>query len=185
MAIKKQDKTPTVNIMIRATFNLKSFLLIAAPSIGLLVSSSQAWAGSQMFTGLSNCTGSDCGGLTLGGTYVYEQQFSQALPFSVQLFSAGNECLRVTGLTQDTDLEAALVSPDGQFWLNDDTNDRRPQIVAQTTLKGWYTLQISRYDGGGPGSNFTFKYGRYPLSNRNCSSPTTRMNLLVPNSQKR
>ena len=179
--VRNYLKTRMKTFLKTATSNLKKLLILVAPSLGLMISPHQAWAGAQMFTNQSNCTTSDCGGLTVGGTYLYEQQFNQALPFTVQLFSAGNECLRVTGLTQDTDLEAVLVSPDGQFWVDDDGNGNgRPRIVAQTTVKGWYTLQISRYDGKGPGSNFTLKYGRYPLSNTNCSSPTTRMNFLAP-----
>lgn len=166
--------------MKRAILNLKKLLFIAVPSIGLLVSPNQAWAGSTLFTSPSTCTGLDCGGSTITGNYVYEQNFSQGIPFNVQLFSSGNECLRVSVTSQAIDTELALVSPDNRFWVNDDFSGLRPRIVANTTVKGWYTLQVTKFDGGGPGGQFTFKYGRYPLSNPNCSSPTTPTATVQP-----
>ena len=157
--------------MKRVILNLKKLLFVAVPSIGVLVSP-QAWASPTLTTAPSTCTGLDCGGSTITGNYVYEQNFSQGIPFSVQLFSSGNECLRVSVTSQTIDTELALVSPDNRFWVNDDFNGLRPRIVANTTVKGWYTLQVTKYDGAGPGGQFTFKYGRYPLSNPNCSNPT-------------
>ena len=41
-------------------------------------------------------------------------------PFTLQVFSTGNECVRLDVLTQGTDLEIALVGPDGTLWRNDD-----------------------------------------------------------------
>lgn len=170
--------------MKRSALNMKKLLFVAAPTIGLLVSPSQAWAGPTLFNTVSNCTALDCGGSTIIANYVYEQPFSQGIPFTVQLFSAGNECLRVSVTAQNLDSEAALVSPDNQVWLNDDFNGLRPRIVARTTVKGWYTLQLTKFDGGGPGGQITFKYGRYPLSNQNCSNPTTALSAAQPAQRK-
>lgn len=158
--------------MKRDTFNIKKLLLIAIPSIGFLISPNQALAGSTLNTAPSTCTPLDCGGSAITGTYVYEQPFNQAIPFNVQLFAAPNECLRINVTTQTIDTELALVSPDNQFWVNDDFNGLRPRIVANATTKGWYTLQVTKFDGGGPGGQFALKYGRYPLTNPNCSNPT-------------
>lgn len=47
-----------------------------------------------------------------------------------------------------------------------------PRIVANATTRGCYTLQVTKFDAGGPGGQFALKYGRYPLSNPNCSNPT-------------
>lgn len=80
--------------------------------------------------------------------------------------------MRVSVTSQTIDTELALVSPDNQFWLNDDFNGLRPQLVVNTIVRGWYALQVTKFDGGGPGGQFTFKYGRYPLTNPNCSNPT-------------
>ena len=67
-------------------------------------------------------------------------------PFVVQLFSAGNECLRIAGVTQDADLEATLISPTGRTWQNDDGNGLlRPLIKAITDVRGWYTFQMSHF----------------------------------------
>lgn len=122
--------------MKRATLKLKKLLLITAPSIGFLISPNQALAGATLSTPASTCTTLDCGGSTVTGGYVYEQPFNQAIPFNVQLFSSGNECLRVSVPSQTIDTELALVSPDNQFWLNDDFNGLRPRLVVNTTVKG-------------------------------------------------
>ena len=58
-------------------------------------------------------------------------------PFVVQLFSSGNECLRIAGISQDADLEATLISPTGRTWQNDDGNGlQRPLIKAITDVRG-------------------------------------------------
>lgn len=152
---------------------LKKLFFLAAPSIGLFISPSQTWAGTTLTTNQSTCSTLDCGGTSLTANYIYEQPFSQAIPFTVQLFSAGNECIRVSVTSQNIDAGATLVSPNNQVWVNDDFNGLRPRIVARTTVKGWYTLQLTKFDGGGPGGQITFKYGRYPSSNTNCSNPTS------------
>ena len=47
------------------------------------------------------------------------------------------------------------------------------RITMRVTLNlNWYTLQVTKFDGAGPGGQFTFKYGRYPRTNPNCSNPT-------------
>jgi hypothetical protein len=66
-------------------------------------------------------------------------------PFVVELFSAGNECLRVAVTAQGTDLEATLVSPDGLTWRDDDGGGSlRPLIKAITTIRGWHILSRLR-----------------------------------------
>lgn len=171
--------------MRQTIYSPKQLFAFAIPICSLFVSSNLVWAGATLQTPQSTYTGLDCGGSSITGNYVYEQPFTQGIPFNVQLFSAGNECLRVAVTSQNVDTELALISPDNQFWVNDDFNGLRPRIVALTSIRGWYTLQVTRYDGRGPGGQFTFKYGRYPLSNPNCSNPTTTLNFVEQNSTQK
>src|SRR5512147_2459317 len=43
-------------------------------------------------------------------------------PFTAQIFTFGNECLRIAVTEQGADLEATLVSARGTVWQDDDSN---------------------------------------------------------------
>lgn len=87
--------------MKRASLNLKQLIFILIPSIGLLSSSNQVLAVAMLTIGTSTCTTLACVGSTITKTYVFKQPFSQAIPFSVQLFSSGKECLHKAVTSQN------------------------------------------------------------------------------------
>jgi hypothetical protein len=67
-----------------------------------------------------------------------------------------------------------LISPSGVIWRNNDRNagDPRPLIKAITDINGWYTLQVSHFNGADVISDFTLRYGRYDINNPNCFPET-------------
>jgi hypothetical protein len=94
-------------------------------------------------------------------------------PFVVELFSAGDECLRILVTAQGADLEATLVAPDGLTWRDDDSGGNlRPQIIAITTVRGWHILRLSHFAGQAVNADFTAMVARLPSNNAVCSSPT-------------
>jgi len=94
-------------------------------------------------------------------------------PFVVELFSAGNECLRVFVTSQGTDLEATLVSPDGRTWRDDDGGGSlRPFIKAITVKRGWHILRLSHFAGNAVNADFTVQVLRVASTNSACASPT-------------
>jgi hypothetical protein len=124
------------------------------------------------------CTGTNCGARLMSAVYLYDQ-FGNADPFILQVFAYANECLRIDVTAQDADLEAVVIAPNGWVYRNDDRSpgiDFRPLVrIASTPVRGWYTLQISKYNGVSPSANFTFYYGRYNGGNPNCSGATPAM----------
>ncbi|MBY6240268.1 hypothetical protein [Methylosinus sp. Sm6] len=161
----------------RLTIHRLAILFMIGMMLGVVAPMS-ATAGSLLTAPFSRSTANNGGALSLGGTYQFDE-FTQADPWVAQVYASPSECLRIDVYSQDTDLEAVLVSPSGTVWRNDDRNgssDRRPLLKVVTTVAtgiGWHVLQISRFDGKGPGANFKFYYGRYPAGNPNCASPTS------------
>jgi hypothetical protein len=163
------------------------FFSLAVLFLGLFVSTNGLLAGPQIFDyGPDSCTGTNCNSVAFNGTYHFGP-FDNANPFILQVFSAvfsaGGECVRLDVTAAGTDLEMVLVSPNGTVWRNDDRpGSLNPLIKAITSsgTRGWYTLQVSRYNGEGPYADFTLQYGRYTSSNPNCSSPTAPTLLLEP-----
>lgn len=101
-----------------------------------------------------------------------------ALPWTLEIFAHQSHCLRVQVTAQDTDLEAVLVAPNGTVFRNDDSGITGCTLcplvkVGNTPNQGWYTLQISRFNGDGTFANFTVRYGLYRAGNANCTTPTT------------
>jgi len=147
-------------------------LLWSTPILGL-VSLNPAWAGPAVFDSSNTCTTLNCSASIINGTYVTSSN-NNVDPFILQVFSTGSECVRLAVTSQGTDLEAVLVSPSGAVWKDDDGGGSlRPLIKANTDVRGWYTLQIARYNGTAANADFTLNYGRYPSGNVNCSAPTT------------
>ena len=145
-------------------------ILFCGLAAGLAVT--DAVAGPQIWAPLSTCTTANCGSRVMNGTY-QQDSLNNSNPFIMQVFAYAGECVRIDVTTQNTDLEAVLVSPNGILYRNDDRvpgSDLRPLLkVAPTTVRGWYTLQISRFNGGQPAADFIVAYGRYNLGNFNCS----------------
>jgi hypothetical protein len=144
--------------------------------LGLSLTSKVAWAGPQVFDTKDTCTTINCNAATYTGTY--EGTFDgNAQPFILQIFAQRNECVRLAVTQQQNDLEMVLISPNGAVWRNDNSGGTpNPLIKARTgsSPDGWYTLQISQFNGlsSNTGFDFTLKYGRYNADNLNCNSPT-------------
>lgn len=150
--------------------------LLSAPFIGLSLLPSQVLAGSQVADlSRDTCTTINCNAAVTSGTYHYGP-FENSNPFILQIYAEPNECLRVDVTSQNADLEAVLVSPEGTVWRNDDRiiqTDLRPLIKVTPNVKGWYTLQISKYNGVAPYAIFTVEHGRYNQGNPNCAGGIT------------
>jgi len=107
----------------------------------------------------------------------------EADPFTTQVWATDGICLRLdmVGSNEDNqDAEMVLVAPDGTVYRDDDrpNGSRLPLIeVPSTPIRGWYTLQVYRFDGRlAPGDHrlFTLQYGLYNAGNPNCADlPTT------------
>ena len=94
-------------------------------------------------------------------------------PWVAQVFSAGNECLRLAVTAQGADLEATLISPSGQVWQDDDSNGSlRPLIKARTTVRGWYPLTIHSWNGSLINIDFSLQIQRLATTNAACNPPT-------------
>jgi hypothetical protein len=131
-------------------------------------------AAAQLVDFENSCTGLNCDSIFYIGQYRFDTA-GRPIPFEAEIFSTGQECVRLEVVAQDTDLEAVLVSPDGFVWRDDDGGAGLfPLVQARTTVQGWYTLQLHHFGGTGVASNFFLLYGRYtPSTNPNCSNPTT------------
>lgn len=140
---------------------------------------STAYAGSTIWVPPSSCTGINCASNTINTNVTTSSSLNGIEPFVMQVMSTTQFCTRLDVLSQNTDMEITVISPDGTVFRNDDRpGDLRPLVVipaGQTT--GWYTVQISRYNGVAPtpGAHYdaALSYGRYSGStNPNCANPT-------------
>lgn len=149
---------------------------LGALTLGIsLGASSQVWAGAGVFDFTDTCTGINCASQSINGTFVFDQ-FGQALPFTTQVYAEVASCLRLDVTSQQSDLELVLVSPNGTVWRDDDTNGNRPLIkVNGASARGWFTVQVSSYNGLGQPAGFVLRYGRYNVGNPNCTNPTPAM----------
>jgi hypothetical protein len=99
---------------------MKYYSQLVAGIFAATIAASPAWAGSNIFN--------NPGGTTLlGGTV--ESAAGGADPFTIGVFSTGNECLHIavnnqqnTGTGERSDLKATLVAPGGRVWQDDDSN---------------------------------------------------------------
>ncbi len=140
---------------------------------GLLASTGPAVAGFELYTDQSTTTVIDGFSKLYRGAYERNANNTQAIPFTIQVFSSGNECLRLSVVSQASDLETVLIGPEGTTWRDDDGGGSfLPLIQANTPIQGWYTVHISSFNGSGAASLFTLRYGRYNSGNPNCATPT-------------
>jgi hypothetical protein len=86
---------------------------------------------------------------------------------------AGN-CVRLETTGSGADLEIVAVSPSGQVYRDDDGGAGNEALVKIAPAeRGWYTVQVSTFNGAAVSTNFTLLYGRYgTASNVNCADPT-------------
>src|SRR4051794_4361638 len=98
-------------------------------------------------------------------------------PWEIQVGANVGQCLRLETTSVDpssTDLEMVVVSPSGQVYRNDDlaTGNRLSLVKVSPAERGWYTVQVSTFDGRPVTANFTLRYGSYSGGNPNCQTPT-------------
>jgi hypothetical protein len=137
----------------------------AAGIVGMMIVSSgtSSWAGSKIQA---------IGTTIVHGAVEYNANQNRD-PWVAQVFSAGNECLRLAVTAQGADLEATLVSPSGQVWQDDDGNTSlRPLIKARTTLRGWYPLTLHSWSGALINVDFTLVIRRLATTDPLCNPPT-------------
>jgi hypothetical protein len=145
----------------------KGFALTAL-MLGLVLPAQQSWAGSKIFD-----YNSDTAPTRFNGT-VETNVSNNRDPFVAQIFTSGAECLRVSVVSQGTDLEATLVSPSGRVWQDDDSGGSlRPLVKAITDVRGWYPLVLSHYLGNSVNADFTIDITRLPSTSSLCTPATT------------
>ncbi|PON19139.1 hypothetical protein C2W62_04275 [Candidatus Entotheonella serta] len=148
----------------------------------VLLSLSMVSAGTSIFDNtVSDCSTDNCSSLTLAGS-VFTINDIEVRSWVVNLFSDIGQCMRFEVLAQDTDLEMVVVAPNGQVFRDDDSaGDRRPLVKIASALNvGWYTVQVSSFDGMPPAlaiSNFVFSHGVYTPGNANCASATSPLSI--------
>ena len=137
----------------------------AAAIFSTAVAASPAFAGPKLFAYFGDS-------ITFNGTTETTAN-GNVDPFNVELFSAGNECLRIAVTAQGADLEATLVSPDGLTWRDDDGNGSlRPLIKAITTVRGWHILRLSHFAGEAVNADFTVNIARLASGDASCGGAT-------------
>lgn len=167
---------------------------IVGAGLLLFVSASTSHAGQGIYDPFNTCTGLNCHSTTIYGVYDVDDR-GAADCFTVQLYTAGAECVRLhltqawnTDPSEDSTLDPAMtfVCPDGTVWKDDDSGSgSKPLIKAKTSTAGYCTLQVCDYRGGsgywlgnlwvitgGSDAEFQLRYGRYDVDNRNCEDPT-------------
>lgn len=146
--------------MIKTTTALASVLGLA-----LTLSAGEAFAGSKIFS--SGSTVARVNGSVEGNVNQNRD------PWVAQVFSTGNECLRIAVISQGTDLEGTLISPSGRIWQDDDSGGlNRPLIKAITDVRGWYPLTFSHWSGQLVNADFAMDIQRLPTTSPLCSPPT-------------
>lgn len=138
-----------------------------------------AHAGSTIWVPPSSCTGVNCASNVINTNITSSSSLNGFEPYVIQVMSTPQFCTRLDVLSQSTDLEITVIAPDGTVFRNDDRpGDLRPLVVIPANqIAGWYTVQISRYNGvvPTPGAHYdgALAYGRYSgTTNPNCANPT-------------
>lgn len=157
---------------------MASRLLIGASFVSAVALSGPASAGPKLFA-FANSS------ITFNGT-VEANAAGNTDPFLIEVFSAGNECLRFAVSTQGSDLEARLTAPNGAHWRDDDGGGSlRPLIKAITPQRGWYVLSVSTFNGAPIGTvDFTATMHRLPTTHPACSGATSPTITFAPLSRK-
>lgn len=147
-----------------------------AVAAALLFSVGSVSAGTEIFDDtVATCTGTNCSSLRIPGT-IFSHLGGAPKPWVAQFFSGGSDCMRLDVTNQDENLEIVAISPAGAVYKNDNRvpGDDRPLVkIAAPNNNGWYTVQISTFNGAqSVEPNFVLRYGRYEAGNPNCANPT-------------
>jgi hypothetical protein len=161
-------------------FKMK-LLPLGVLGLGAALLAGPAVAGSELFDPLSTCTDTNCQSrLVIGNDFRSTLSGSTGHnSWVAQIFKGGgNECLRIEGITQTTNLEAVLTCPGGRTWRDDDGGDGSLPLIIATdptvpARPGWCTLTIHSSDGSNVQGQFQLMFGRYsPASQANCTPAT-------------
>lgn len=152
---------------------------LATLSLCLSVAGS-AWAGPNIYSVPNACNWLNCGATILNANVLTSSSIpgGGVDPFIIQVQGGQSACTRLDVTAQNADMEIVVVAPNGTVWRNDDRpGSLRPLVVFPSSLAGWYTVQISLWNGvtGAPGVSYnaTLAYGRYTgFANVNCANPT-------------
>jgi hypothetical protein len=132
-------------------------------------------AGATTINDLSvrNCMRTNCSTESISGS-IGNQSGVFPFPWEIQVGSEVGNCLRLETTFADVDLEIVAVSPSGAVYRDDDGGAGDLSLVKIAPAeRGWYTVQVSTFDGAAVSANFTLLYGRYAsASNPNCQPPT-------------
>ncbi len=154
---------------------LRPMLFFTVIALILALASSSAFAGAKIFH--SAIRGGDF--TLISGTYESNAN-NNTDPFVVQIFSSGNECIRLEVVFQSKDMEMTLISPVVTLWQNDDGGvGTQPLLKVITNVRGWYPLIVSHFAGASLISDFDLQYGRFPSTSTQCSNPTPPRGLAV------
>ncbi len=157
---------------------------ITALAAAMALSSSLTVQAASLFADInrSTCTTPNCQAATIDKAVILSEQpqsgVAATTPWTGQFFSTGSECVRIEVLDTDPpgrDLIMHFVGPDLTAWKDDDSGaDLLPRIEAETTAPGRYTVVVGLFAPTLTNTNTRFKlsYGRYPLGNPNCNTPT-------------
>ena len=133
---------------------------------------------------LSTCTALDCAGTNLLGRINKSVRccgfFNYPIPWTIQLYAAAGECLRLHVTSQQSDTQLVAVAPGTmRTWRNDSsgiaacTTCPLLKIVPATTETGWFLVQVNQPQGTSADAEFTLKYARYSTTAANCSPVST------------
>ena len=144
--------------------------------LGACLFAAPVFAATEMYDVRSTCTTRNClSRIIYGDVFNKTSGHVGHKPWVGQVYTRGNECLRVEVIAQTTDLEAILTCAGGATWRDDDGGvGARPLIKAITPggRPGWCTLTIGDFAGRNLAGSFIVRWGRYPRSNPNCRPPT-------------
>ncbi len=154
---------------------LRHMLFFIAIALGLALASPSAFAGAKIFH--SAVRGGD---FTIISETYESNANNNTDPFVVQIFSSGNECVRLEVVFQSADMEMTLISPVGTIWQDDDGGVGTQSLLKViTNVRGWYPLILSHFSGASLISDFDLQYGRFPVTSTQCSNPTAPRGLAV------
>lgn len=144
-----------------------------AAGVSLLGLAATASAGPMFDTSTSSCTTDNCSSVSVGGSLLaFGSSF--ASPWVGQIFAFDNQCLRLDVTSASNDLEIVAVQPNGRVFRDDDSGvGNRPLVKINGTKPGWYTVQVSTFNGEPVDADFTLAFGLYNVNNPNCANPTS------------
>ncbi|MDH3599490.1 MAG: hypothetical protein OEU26_07600 [Candidatus Tectomicrobia bacterium] len=147
---------------------------------GMILYVSAAAAAPLLFNNdpANTCTDINCESAEWRGSILQlgTQQVPNIVPFTADIWSDANQCLRLDISEPTADVHLVLVSPKGRVWRSNDrdSSDNAPLIMVDPTPEqGYYTVMVSTPgDVTSDSIDFLFNYGLYMSGNANCTPPT-------------